>query len=122
MSYSWQNASASEVVIYQCVSLLCDYDKRLIDFIFDPKRPRIRKRAGILIEDAWGFSHGEQLLIRAALDLWSGNGHLALWEMLETWDDATWARFIRVIGEYRRLDGVLRRQDEANAGEGSAPC
>jgi hypothetical protein len=121
MSFSWPNASVREIVIRQCISLLLDYDQRLIDFIFDPARPRIRKRAAILIEDAWAFSHGEQLLIRAALDLWSGSGHLQLWEMLETWDDASWARFVRAIAEYRRLDEVIG-EHEAESDEAKPLC
>jgi hypothetical protein len=104
MSFNWKNASANEILLYQCISLLLGYDKRLIEFVFDRDRPKIRKRAGILREDAFCFSHGEQLLIRAALDFWSGSGQLALWEMLETWDDTTWSRFRRAVAEYRRLE------------------
>lgn len=121
MSLSWVNASANESVIRQCISLLLDYDQRLIDFIFERERPRLRKRAGILIEDSWAFSHGEQLLIRAALDLWSGSGHLQLWEMLETWDDSTWAHFVGAVAEYRRLDAVLRKH-EAKSQKAPGPC
>jgi hypothetical protein len=104
MSSCWKDASVNEILLYQCISLLLGYDKRLIGFVFDPKRPKIRKRAGILREDAHCFGDGEQLLIRAALDFWSGSGQLALWEMLETWDDTTWARFTQALSEYRRLE------------------
>jgi hypothetical protein len=104
MSFNWKNASANEILLYQCISLLLGYDKRLIEFVFDSERPKIRKRAGILREDSFFFSHGEQLLIRAALDFWSGSGQLALWEMLETWDGETWIRFIQAVKEYRRLE------------------
>ncbi len=109
MSYQWKNASANEILLYQCVSHLLGYDKRLIEFVFDPKKPKIRKRAGILREDAFFFSHGEQLLIRAALDFWSGSGQLALWEMLETWDSAIWSRFMQTVSEYRRLELIDAR-------------
>jgi len=104
MSYRWRDASVNQHLLYQCISLLLGYDKRLVEFVFDPKKPQIRKRAGVLREDAFFFSHGEQLLIRAALDFWSGSGQLALWEMLETWDSATWSRFMEAVSEYRRLE------------------
>jgi hypothetical protein len=110
MSYQWQGASCDEILLYQCISLLLGYERRLIDFVFDAKRPKIRKRAGILREDAHGFSDGEQLLIRAALDFWCGGGHLALWEMLETWDNATWARFTQALSEFQRLELDEARQ------------
>lgn len=104
MNCCWKDASASEILLHQCISHLLGYDRRLIDFIFDPERARIRKRAGILREDAYRFSDEEQLLIRAALDFWSGSGQLTLWEMLETWESATWSRFIGALSQFRRLD------------------
>jgi hypothetical protein len=121
MSFKWKNASANEILLYQCISLLLDYDKRLIEFVFDPERPKIRKRAGILREDAFFFSHGEQLLTRAALDFWSGSGQLALWEMLETWDSATWTRFVHAVAEYRRLE-LEEVRVEAKKRERSSSC
>jgi hypothetical protein len=122
MSFRWKNASADQILLYQCISLLLGYDKRLIEFVFDPGKPKIRKRAGILREDAFFFSHGEQLLIRAALDFWSGSGQLALWEMLEVWDSATWNRFTHAVSEYRRLELEESRRTEAKKAEGSSLC
>jgi hypothetical protein len=117
MSFQWQGASCDEILLYQCISLLLGYDRHLIDFVFDAKRPKIRKRAGILREDAHIFSDGEQLLIRAALDFWCGGGHLALWEMLESWDRAAWARFAQAISEFQRLElGGARQTAEKAAG------
>lgn len=111
MSYCWKDASVNEILLYQCISLLLGYDKRLIGFVFDPKRPKIRKRAGVLREDAHCFSDEEQLLIRAALDFWCGGGHLALWEMLETWDHSTWGGFTQALSEYQRLElGETRKK------------
>lgn len=121
MSFKWKNASVNEILLYQCISLLLGYDKRLVEFVFDPEKPKIRKRAGILREDAFCFSHGEQLLIRAALDFWSGSGQLALWEMLETWDSGTWGRFIRAVAEYRRLELDEGRAPVKEQGN-SSPC
>jgi hypothetical protein len=119
VSYRWKNASVDEMLLYQCISLLLGFDKRLIEFVFDPERPKIRKRAGVLREDAFFFSHKEQLLIRAALDFWSGSGQLALWEMLEGWDLETWERFTRALAEFRRLE-LAATHAEARAKEQKA--
>jgi hypothetical protein len=116
MSYQWKNASVNETLLYQCVSLLLGYDKRLIEFVFDAERPKLRKRAGILRDDSIFFNETEQLLIRAALDFWSGSGQLALWEMLETWDSTIWTRFGIAIEEYRRLELEETRRER------SSPC
>lgn len=120
MRSRWKNASPNDIRLYECISLLLGYDNRLVEFVFDPERPRIRKRAGILREDAFFFSHGEQLLIRAALDFWSGGGHLALWEMLETWDSATWSQFMHAVAEYRRLE--IRETEPKAKSQGASPC
>jgi hypothetical protein len=120
MSYQWKNASVNQILLYQCISLLLGYDKRLLEFVFDPEKPRIRKRAGILRDDAVFFSDEEQLLIRAALDFWSGSGHLALWEMLESWDCKTWNRFIRALDEYQRLELEEARTETKGQGKSSS--
>jgi len=120
MSYRWKNASVNQILLYQCISLLLGYDKRLLEFVFDSEKPKIRKRAGILREDAYCFTDEEQLLIRAALDFWSGSGHLALWEMLEDWNSATWIRFMAALAEYQRLELEEARIDMKSQGRPSS--
>lgn len=122
MSSQWSGASCDEILLYQCISLLLGYDRRLIDFVFDRHRPKIRKRAGVLREDAHIFSDVEQILIRAALDFWSGGGHLALWEMLEGWDHMTWERFGKAVSEFRRLELKAARYSTQDPANGVSPC
>jgi hypothetical protein len=101
MNFIWPNANLQERKLLSGIKILLGNDARLLAFLLDPHSPRLRKRAGILKEDAWNFSHGEQLLVRAALDFWSGSGHLQLWEMIETWDQTNWIHFLRAIRELR---------------------
>ena len=104
MKATWSTANKQELLLLEGISVLVDRRKDLLEFLMDPAQPRLRKRAGILREDCWGFSHGEILLVQAALDFWSGSGHLAFWECLETWDDENWIRFIAAIGIVKGLD------------------
>jgi hypothetical protein len=98
VNISWQSADTSDLrTLTGIQTLLGKTHGRFLPFLFDPKVPKLRKRPGILLEDSWGFSHGEILLIKASLDLWSGSGHAPLWDLLETWDDATWIRFIQCL-------------------------
>lgn len=83
--------------IYNAVCVLLSHNERLLEFIFEPGGKRLRQRAGILKEDSWNFEEHEQLLIRVALDLWSGSGHVQLWEMTEAWDRNDWQRFQAAI-------------------------
>jgi hypothetical protein len=99
MNFSGQEQSdENERALIAAISALLGGNQRLLDYLFDASRTRLRKRAGILKEDSWRFSASEPLLIRAALDFWSGSGHVQLWEMLEEWDEEHWRNFIRGIG------------------------
>jgi hypothetical protein len=103
MSIQWKRANEQELKLLRSIFLLVGSEPKLLTFLFDPKAPRIRKRAGILRDEAWAFRADEQLQIRAALDIWCGAGHVQLWELIETWDAKSWVRFIRAIGELRNL-------------------
>lgn len=103
---NWQTASLGDLKLKEIIFRLLAFDKRLLEFIFDPDKPRLRQRAGILKEDVWGFSHGEQIMIRTALELWSGSGHVFLWELIETLDDSNLKRVIEALIAIRDLRGV----------------
>ena len=103
----WVLASSGDKSVREVIFRLLGSDKRLMDFLFESEKPRLRKRAGILKEDAWFFSHGEQLLIRTALDFWSGSGHVALWELLESLDEENLRRVVVAIVEIRKVRDVI---------------
>jgi hypothetical protein len=104
---SWESASTGDQRLRTIIFHLLDSDKRLMDFLFDPEKPRLRKRAGVLKEDAWCFSHGEQILIRTALEIWCGSGHVFLWELLESLDDRNLRRVLKGIEEVRGVKNVI---------------
>jgi hypothetical protein len=79
-----------------------------MDFLFDTERPRLRRRAGVLKEDAWCFDNSEQILIRTGLELWSGSGHVFVWELLETLDDESLGRVLLSIVEMREVRNVIQ--------------
>lgn len=83
--------------VFEAIRVLLDGNKELLDYIFEPGGRRLRHRAGILKEDAWRFEEHEQLLIRVALDLWSGSGHVQIWELMEAWDQVAWHRFFSSV-------------------------
>jgi hypothetical protein len=104
MRINWQNANKQERILFESILRLTDGRKELLEFIFDPVKPRLRKRPGLLRDDCWHLSHGEILLVQGALDMWSGAGHLAFWECLETWDNSTWINFILAICKLKGID------------------
>jgi hypothetical protein len=103
MHIQWKRVGDGDKRLVRSIFLLVGSEPKFLEFLFDPKEPRIRRRAGILRDEARVFSEAEQLVVRAALDLWCGSGHVQLWELIEAWDAEQWARFIRAIGELKNL-------------------
>jgi hypothetical protein len=108
MNFAWTTSDRHEARSFRIISILFGGDQRLLEYFFDAKEPKIRRRAGILIDDAWNLSHGEQLLVKAALDIWSGSGHLQLWEIVETWDDPNWLNFLTAMAELKGLKASIQ--------------
>jgi len=92
MNISQANEKGDDVKVHEALSQLLFDHQPLLDFLFGEER-KLRKRPGILRDDAWRFSDEERLLIRVALEMWSGSGHVQLWELLETWKAPDWLRF-----------------------------
>lgn len=103
MNITWKTASDTEQKLFRVITILLGHNQNLLNFIFDSKAPKIRKRAGILNEDSWNLSNSDQVLIRAALDIWSGSGHVQLWELIENWDKKNWINCINALCE---LNGI----------------
>lgn len=93
----WIDASDEEIRLSSAIALLTRNDEALGAYLFDQSRPRLRERAGILRDDSWKFEREDQLRIRAALDLWSGGGHLFLFEIIEDWGQDDWRAFLKAI-------------------------
>lgn len=58
----------------------------LLNDFFEEEQPRIKRRPEKMLIWAQGFSSGETVLIKIALDIWSGSGNTYVWELLESLD------------------------------------
>ena len=104
MPIIWKNATATERRLLRGIQTLAAENEPLPTLILDPKSARLRERPGIIRDDCWHLSHGEMLVVQAALDIWSGNGHLPLWECLETWDRKNWIQFLAAMCIVNEVD------------------
>jgi len=93
----WIDASPEEIRLANSIGMLVGFDQTLSDFIFDREHPKLRKRPGLLRDESWKFEDFDRYKIMAALDFWSGSGHLKLFEMLEEWDRDGWIDFIKGV-------------------------
>ena len=112
----WQGTGRSERRMMESLNLIFAGHSKLLEFLFEPDRPRLRQAPEILLDQASGYSSGESILIRVALDLWSGSGDVLLWEIIEKLDERTFAGVIAGLGYLREIppDGpeILWRQSK----------
>lgn len=76
------------------IGILFDYDERWIHFLYSHKGSSLRCEPAELIAEARGFSRGEQIIIKVALDLWTNDHRTSISEIVEHLD---WANLIRVL-------------------------
>ena len=87
------------------ISRLFDFDQRMINFLFESTAlPNLRDRPGILLNDSWELTPEQQILVRAALDIFSGSGHVFLWELLNRLSEQNLSRLILALIEYHKLE------------------
>jgi hypothetical protein len=92
--------------MYQAISLVFHNHPELLEFFFEKDQPRIRFVAEDMRREAAGFSDGQQILIRVALDMWSGSGNAKIWQVLEGLDDANFSNCLRALGFLRGISSA----------------
>lgn len=91
------------------ISRLFDSDRRLTDFLFEPKTAELRERPPILLEESWDLLPEERVLVRAALDVWDGSGHAFLAELLSELSEASLHRLaltLHGVRKFKRLSSL----------------
>lgn len=79
------------------ISLLLNHEEDFLEFLFGHKSYQLRISGNKLIKESKRYNRKDQLLIKAALDIWNGSGNLEFSECLKSWDYAYWIKFIRAI-------------------------
>jgi hypothetical protein len=101
--FSWHTVSLSESHRLQTIAILLGTDRRLMKFLFDFKNPRLRLPTEELLKSSQCFSRGEQLLIAAAIDIWSEAGVFSFASALNHFDDTNMSRLVRAICHLREI-------------------
>lgn len=95
---SFVNLSALEM---ESISILLANDPQLLDFLFTKDRRYLNGSPEDIIISMGMFSSGEQLLIRAALDLWSSSGSCSVGDIIKTLDDCRFESFLLAVEKLR---------------------
>lgn len=83
---TWENARNSELRQFQAIVRVFSQHPYLLNGFFETKRARLTRTPEKILRFAKGFSDGELVLIRVALDIWSGSGNAKVWQLLEILD------------------------------------
>jgi hypothetical protein len=101
---NWQGAGRHERRMQEVFNLIFENHPEFLGFLFEPERARLRMAPDELLTEAGGFSTGERILIRVALDLWSGQGHVQLWDMVERLDDENYHHVLAGLRHLRPIE------------------
>jgi hypothetical protein len=84
----WKNCGRARERLGEVMSRIFRNHPKLLDFLFYPDRPELRDDAEILLRESGVFSTGEKILIRVALDLWTGEVEVKLWDIIQKLDQS----------------------------------
>lgn len=86
---------------YRAISILLANNPRLLDYLFQKNRHQLQQPPEEIMEDIGYLSSGEQVLMRIALDLWSGDGAARLGDIVWTLDDVRFDAFLMALESLR---------------------
>lgn len=93
----WPNAGDSDLQRYEAISRVFMSHEYLLPFFFDTEQPRVRLAPEKMLRQADGMSTGEFLLIKIALDIWSGSGNARVWELIENLDQQNFSFVLQAL-------------------------
>ena len=100
----WENPGRGGRRLMEVMNLIFRNHPELLGFLFEPARPKLRHEAEKLMGEARGFSSGEQILIRIALNLWNGHGSVSLWDVIEKLDQENYQQVVLGLQHLRQFD------------------
>ena len=95
----WKTATKTDQRLLEIIGHMFCKHLYLLDFFFDPNEPRLRQLPEELLKESAVMSSGEDLLVRVALDLWSGSGDARVWELIEILDGENFVYVLRSLYE-----------------------
>ena len=99
----WQSANQHERLQWDVISRVFRNDQYLMGFFFDPNKPRARLAPVELLREARDLSSGEELLVKVALDIWSGAGNAKIWQLIERLDESNFCAVLEALAYLRIL-------------------
>lgn len=100
---TWREATRAERRLYILISAIFRNHPKLLEFFFERDRAKISFDPETMLREAGCFSSGEQVLIRVALDMWSGSGNATVWQLLEILDYESFSNVLKALDNWRHF-------------------
>ena len=108
---SWKMAREYDRRVYAGICKVFRNHEYLLEGLFEKTQARLSSDPDLMIAKIAKYSDGEIVLIKVALDMWSGSGNVFVWQILETLDRSTFTNVLDglsfVKGEQQTLTGPL---------------
>ena len=101
---NWQEPGRHQSRMMETLNIIFARHPELLDFLFERDHPKLKQGSEFLLKASAGFSSGEHLLIRVALDLWNGSGTVEMWQIIEVLDDNNYENVLLGLRHLRQID------------------
>jgi hypothetical protein len=115
-SFSWEVMSVQDSKRLEVISLLFDGDETLLRFLFNLRRPELRKTRSELLLEAQRLGTGERILIEIAMDTWDREGRFS--DVFNKLDGENLVRLVRAICHLKEIRNEVMHAliDDENGG------
>lgn len=101
---NWKNPGRAERRMMETLNIIFTGHPKLLNFLFHEESASLRAEPSLLLTAMGGYSGGEKILIRIALDLWNGSGNVNLWHIIGSLDDDTFVDALLGLLHLRKID------------------
>jgi hypothetical protein len=98
---TWRDATRTEQRQYQLIASIFFKHPKLLEFFFQKRSAQMQFSPENMLKEMRCFSSGEQVLIRVAMDVWSGSGNAKVWQLLEKLDHENFSNVLKVLDNWR---------------------
>lgn len=107
-NYFWLNNTTSKIRRMNDINEMFDYKGEYYNILFSHKSQNLKTSSKQIINKASEIlPHEKFLLIRAALDIWSGSGNLSFSAALKSWDSEYWIKFLKALISFLEIQDRL---------------
>lgn len=95
--------AVKDMISIHAIHILLNSDERLLQFLFDHQKVKLRESPAQLLDEAKTLSACEFLLISIAIDIWCGEASTPINKILADLCDQYFLRFLQAMAYQKEL-------------------